>query len=330
MRWSASFVLAGLIALSVQAQSPILNGPSLGFTSENGGTAIRPIIGIPGASLFADRLPLETEFRGAVIAPMQNYAIALRIADGKAVVMDLRSNVPVLRTVEGVRGGGDLIAASPTGSVAAIYDHATKTVQVIDHVPEAPAVIRLFDASRIPGRARSITVNDDGTVLLARFADDESGSLWVMDSSGASSQIPADRASAVAFFPNSSNAVIADDASLSAFVLLDAARAATRVPLISAIDGISTFSSAIVSDDSRRVFFTDASSGNVILVDMETRRSTLLSCDCRATGLSRLKGNFIFRLNEPSGDPTMVLDASTSEPRIVIIPPSASAGPGAQ
>ena len=46
-------VFAGLIAAGAQAQSPVVNGPTLGFTSEAHGTAIRQIIGIPDRDLAA-------------------------------------------------------------------------------------------------------------------------------------------------------------------------------------------------------------------------------------------------------------------------------------
>src|SRR5262245_51467250 len=63
MRFLASFLCMGLIAGSLQAQSPTIIGPALGFVPDLGGTGIRPILGIPGASLLVDRLQLETEVR---------------------------------------------------------------------------------------------------------------------------------------------------------------------------------------------------------------------------------------------------------------------------
>ena len=57
MRFLKTLICIGLIgaltdAVSLQAQLPFLSGPTLGFTPENAGTAIRPIIGIPGRIHF--------------------------------------------------------------------------------------------------------------------------------------------------------------------------------------------------------------------------------------------------------------------------------------
>jgi hypothetical protein len=55
-----------------------------------------------------------------------------------------------------------------------------------------------------------------------------------------------------------------------------------------------------------------------------------VSCHCKPTVFSPLKGVSLFRLNGLSNGPMMVLDASTSNPRTVIIPldPDVFAGKG--
>jgi hypothetical protein len=310
----------------LEAQSTYLAGPSLGFTPDNSGTAIRPIIGIPGASLLADRLHLDTEIRGALISPKQNYAIAARTEDARMVIIDLLGGGPgpVIYAAWYSRPGADLMAISPSGLAAAAYAHDTKTIQVTVNLLTAPEVIREFDATQIPGRATSIAISDDASLALVRFVEEDRAVLWVLNSAGAALPIAVDQPSAAAFFPNSVNAIVADDASGSAYLFLDVANAAIRIPLTSPEDGTRSFAGAAVSDDGRHAFLSETTSGNVTIVDMETYQSTILSCQCQSTGLYRLKGSSVFRLNETSSEPMMVLDASTSEPRIVLVPPRAS------
>ena len=309
---------------SLEAQSHLM-GPSLGFTPDNSGTAIRRIIGVPGASLLADRLQLETEIRGALISPKHDYAIAVRTEDAQFVVIDLRAGSPTVEPPAGSHAGADLMAISPAGRSAAAYAHDSKTIQVIGNLPAAPELVRELDATQIPGRATSIAISDDASIALVRFVYEDRAVLWVINSAGAALPIGVDQPSAAAFFPNSANAIVADDASGSAYLFLDVANAGTRIPLTSpATGGMRLFSSAAVSDDGRRVFLAEVNSGNVAIVDMETLQSTVLSCQCQATGLYRLKGTSVFRLNETSREPMMVLDASTAEPRIVLVPPRAS------
>src|SRR5215475_4643389 len=114
--------LAVLAATHVHAQSSTINGPLLGFTAALGGTAIEPIMGVPGASTLASPLALDAGISGTVIAPSQDYAIAFRAADSQVVVVDLIS--AQMTPVAGVTS--DLIlVTSPSGSAAAIYDAGT-------------------------------------------------------------------------------------------------------------------------------------------------------------------------------------------------------------
>ena len=101
-----------------------------------------------------------------------------------------------------------------------------------------------------------------------------------------------------------------------------------QVPLVSAINGMAGFSSIAASDDGGRVFLEDGQSGNIAIVDVQTRTSVVVACGCRPTGFYHLKGNSIFGLSEASQQPIRVLDASSRVPRIVFIPPNRSAVTG--
>jgi len=310
--------------LRLMAASQFIGGPVLGFIPDDGGTAIRLVVGIPGASILGQRLELDVDIRGVTISPKQDYAIASRVADAQTVVIDVAADPPVVTPVTGAHPGAELVAVSPTGSVAAEYDHVSGTIQVIGGLPRSPAVVAEFDTSLMSGRATALTVSDDGTIALMRVVDSDNAGLWVVGSSNGPWRISLDRPSAAAFFPNRRDAVVTDDATRSAFLMRDIDHAGTQVPLLSAADGIETFSSVSVAKDGRRVFLADASSGVITTVDVETRTPILASCQCRPTGLYRLSGDSIFRLTESSGEPMMVLDASSSDPRISIIPPAAS------
>jgi hypothetical protein len=317
--WSIS-VLGGPLLLAVPQ---FIGGPILGFIPDAGGTAIRPVIGIPGASVLGERLALDADIRGAIISPKQDYAIASRAADAQTVVIDVAADPPVVTPVTGTHPGAELITVSPTGSAAAEYDRASETIQVIGGLPHSAAVVAEFDTSFIPGRATGLTISDDGTIaLLIKVVDSDDVGLWAVGSPSGPWRIPVDRPSASAFFPNRRDAVVTDHATHSAFLMMDIDKAATLIPLLSATDGVEAFSSVSVAEDGRRVFLADARSGVITTVDLKTGTPIQLSCQCRPTGLHRLSGKSIFRLTERSGEPIMVLDASSNDPRIGIIPPA--------
>src|SRR5262245_21689138 len=202
MRILQGFLFVSLAVLggtNVHAQSSTINGPLLGFTAALGGTAIEPIMGVPGASTLANPLPLEAGLFGTVIAPSQDYAIAFRASDSQVVVIDLLSGqaTPVASVKSKL-----IITTSPSGSAAAIYDPGTASIQIIRNPRQSLRVAQRFDSSNIPGKASSIAVSDVGSVVLARFVDSGTSGLWMMNSSGAVQRLPIDQPAAAAFFAN--------------------------------------------------------------------------------------------------------------------------------
>lgn len=324
---SVCFIGTVIATGNAQGQS-IINGPMLGFTPDATGAAIAPIIGIPGASLLANPLELGMAIRAAAVSPRQTYALAVRAGDGQPVIIDLAGGTPIT-PVPGTYNEPEIIALSPTGSSAAIYDGGSRSVEIVGNLPKDPQVIHEFDASSIPGGATSLALSDDGSVALATFAESDRTSLWMMDSTGAVQRLPVDQPAGAAFFPNRNDAMFGDDSNHTVFIATDAGRTAAPLPLVSGLDAMSSFSSVTASDDSSRVFLADTNSGNIAIFDMESRTAVVLPCGCQLTGLHRLNGNSVFRLNDASAQPIMLLDAGGIEPRIVIVPPNTSSGWGA-
>ncbi len=329
MRLLENLICLGLIGAvgavaNVQGQTRAVNGPTLGFTPNISGSAISPVIGIPGASLMTDHLALDTEIRAARVAPKQNYAFALRNDDAQPVAIDLTGALPQTVVISGARPAPALIALSPSGSAAAMFDAESKTIQVIIGLPRSPQIVHEFNLGTDAVRATSLHVSDDGSVALIKLMGVDGTGLWALSASGSFSRLPIDQPSAATFFTNRNDAIVSDNASQSAFIIMDAGGAATQVPLTAAIDGMQTFSSIAASDDGSRVFLADANSGNIALVDVQTRRATVIDCGCQPSGFYRMNGKSVFRLMDASASPISVLDASGSQPRIVFVAPNPS------
>src|SRR4029077_13638847 len=120
------------------------------------------------------------------------------------------------------------------------------------------------------------------------------------------------------FIPNRHDVAVSDDATRTAYLMLDIDHAASQISLASAGEGVESFSSIAVADDGLRVFLADAGSGVITNVDLQTQTPILISCQCQPSGFYRLSGNSVFRLTEPAGGPIMILDASSSAPGISI------------
>lgn len=314
----ASAVVAGA------GPSDPIRGPVLGFTPNADGTILWPLLGIPGASLLGSRVELGTAIEGAVVSPRQNYALAVKRENGQVVLIRLASNPQDMSPLTDPRPGRTTIAISPTGSATALYDGDSRMLQAFRGFPDTPEIVFQIDTSSIPGRAVTLAVSDDGSTALAGFEDSGRDSIWVVSAAGARF-VSQSRAASLSFLVNQHDAVVADGRSDEAYLLHQLDQNPSRTPLFSAGDGIEGMSGAAVSDDGRYAIVAGASSGTVGVVDLQQGGRTILTCNCRPTGVHRLTGTAIFRLNEPGDTLVTVIDISSGKPRILVVPPAPGA-----
>jgi len=305
---------------SAQDPVPVITGPVLGFVQDSAGSAIQPILGIAGASILGPWIPLGADIRNAVLSPNHDYAVAVRGDNAEVVVIQLGSNAVTVNSLDQVRAGVDVIAISPMGTATGLYGNDSKIFQSVVRLSDTPEVIFEFDASGIPGSLRGMAVSDDGKLALLNFADGGSAELLLITSNGLQWLVPANRPSAQSFLPGRHDAVIADDGTQEVFQLLNADQAAARVPLVSFGDGFDAISAVSTSADGQRVFVTSAHSENVTVLDLQTMVSGSVPCGCQSSGLQRMKGSEIFRLSDASAGPIALLDASSSQPRVILVP----------
>lgn len=318
--WSAVAILCFGIAAFGQDEPPLINGPILGFVPDASGAAIQPIIGVLGASVVGPPLLLDSEIRNAVISPKQNYALATRGDNAEVVLIRLGLDSVTMTSLDRFRAGADLIAISPSGSAAATYTHDTKVVQSITGLAQAPEAGFEFNASDIPGRLQAMAISDDAALALLNFTTGNDSTLWVVNSTGSRWLLPAQHPSAATFLAGRHDAVIADDAAREVFLIRGVDQEASRIPVASFGDGFDRIAGVAASADGLRIFITSTKSETITLVDLETSLSTALPCHCVATGLHPLKGTSVFRLSNPSDGAVAVLDASSAEPRIIVLP----------
>jgi len=317
--WAAPAVLYFGIAAFGQDPTTSINGPVLGYIADSKGSAIQPIRGILGASAVATPLPLDSEIRNAVVSPKNDYVLANHSESGETVLIRLGLDSMTMNSLDGVRAGANVIAISPSATAAAIYGR-DRIVQVLAGLPDSPQIVFEFDASDLAGHLRSIAVADDGTLALLNVAALDNSTLWAVSVNGSRWALPAQRPSAASFLAGRHDVVIADDAAQEVFLLSNVDQEASRLPVASFGDGFNAFSGVAASGDGLRIFISSRKSESITIVDLESGVSSVLACNCLSTGFKPLKGTSIFRLSDPTDGPVAVLDASSAEPRIIIVP----------
>jgi len=211
-------LITSVSVAALSAQSELLVGPALGFSPNADGTAVWPIIGIPGASLLGRRLVLGVEISRAEVSPRQDYLVAIRTEDGQPVISRLSAGTAAPVAIEGTRRGETVFAISPSGPALGMFNQDLKILQVLRGFPAAPELVFEFDASNIAGRVTALAVSDDAALALLGVSRDGIDSLWVVNASTAGFIAPS-HASSIAFLANRHDAVFADNASGLAFLL---------------------------------------------------------------------------------------------------------------
>jgi len=318
--WIATGLLLALPAFYVAAQNgSSINGPSLGFVTNDKGTTIWPLLGILGAAVPGQPLELSESVRDAAISPQQDYALATSMATGQPIIIRLDAADTPSAPLAGSRLHSALIAISPTGSGAALYDKSARVLQLVSGLPASPQIVYELDISGLDGDMQDLAVSDNAGVALV-VVGNESRTLWTIQGNGSLSSVNAIRPSRLAFIANRTDALIADDATQEVFLLQNLDQAPVRMPGIVMRDVDRQFSAISASRDGRSLYVAQDGSENISIIDLQTRETTVLSCHCRPTVFSPLRGTSVFRLNGISNGPITVLDASTSSPRTLFIP----------
>jgi hypothetical protein len=278
----------------------------MGYWVDTETSQLRPVNGIPGAAVIGAALAGETRWAQFESARNGNWGVGI-LADDRAVVfLDLSGTEA--RQIGRLEGPpADQVALSPKGRYAVVS--AAGRVRVVGPLPGAAEV--KWEA---PAQAGNIpAVDDEGTRVLIAGSD----GLYSLRQGDAAPVLlaPGVRATALRFLPARSEAVFVDGAAAW---------------MIGPDDGSSP---ALLRDDLAGAFaLADDGQGALLvalpnavaLVNLTTRETRRIECECTVALLAPMLNHSAFRLNEPGAEnAARVLDLGPSEPRMLLLPPPA-------
>jgi hypothetical protein len=308
------FLFSWITSSCAYAQNAAVAVPGMGFAFDSSQSAIRPLHGIPGAALLGAPLDLGFPVVSAVIAPRQDFAIAVLSAESPRVV-PLSGNGSA-SSLTGAMAAPDRVVFSPSGGAAVLVSNQDSgRMQVVAGLPGNP-VVEEIDISTLATPFGAIAVSDDGQTLLIAEASDNH--MWLFNSSRTKQIVPlAGLGTVLAFRGNSHDAAaMLQTGDLYLLQNLDQAPA-----LSSVLPGGDLTARPVglwVSPNGNRAY-SASSNGNIAAVDLASGTPQSISCQCSPTGIQPLRSE-LFRLTDVSGRPVMVLDASASTPRVWFVP----------
>lgn len=309
IRTSRFLVLGCAAAFLLPAQPGRVAGPSSGFVFDRSSTALRPIRGVPGASVLGDPLQLGFDVASASIAPGQDSALVVA-ADGGLHFVRLSGEGAIERAFDGLPGTAERMAFSPSGTAAAIY--AAGRTRLLTGLPDAPAVAGSLDLDSAPS---SMAVSDDGNYLL--FA--AGGPIRLLGTAGDNRKLmDAGEGALVAFASRSHDAAVSDPVGAGLVLFRDLTGASRQTTVAAPDDATASPVGLAFSADGRKLFLASAAARSVVVLDLQSGDRGAIACGCRPDSLVSMGS--LFRLSEAGPEPVWLFDAGAAEPRIVFVP----------
>jgi hypothetical protein len=312
------FLLLGFALLQSHAAETGLTGPVLGYVFDPA-NGLQPIRGISGALTVGAPLDLPDNLGKLVVAPRQDYALAIAASDSH--VLRLEPGLAIENLGLAI-GATDVIALSPAGTAAAFYDREKNRIQVIAGLPSKGRIAREFELSAFPGALASLTVDDSAEAVVVGFSGVANDAIVALGVDGSVRTLTGARsASASCFLSGTRDVLIADGPASRVYLLKDVT--GTAEPLLLAEDTTTFVDPAAVaaSKDNKQAFVVSSGMPGVARIDLAGGGVTFTPCNCAPSQLTPLSGKAVFRLTEPSSEPMWLFDADAAEPRIVFVPP---------
>ncbi|HMD70032.1 MAG TPA: hypothetical protein VKF41_01740 [Bryobacteraceae bacterium] len=311
-----AFLLA-VSAVPLCGQPGQVGGPVVGFVFDGSAAALRPILGIPGASTLGAPLDAGFGMSWAVVAPRQDSAI-VSDSSGALHLLRLGSGIAEVRCSACPATAGAAVF-SPSGTAVALYEAGR--VQILTGLPDAPVpganfeVVRPSRAARGGAPAPGMALSDDGAWLLVSAP----GSADLLAANGGPRQLLRTGAyPLVAFAAGGHDAAVADPGRGVLTVIRDVAGASVEQSLI-ALGGIRHARALAFSGDGARLFLAIPAEQSVSAIEIASGTVKTAACDCSPALLTAM--GKVLRLNETGAGPLWLLDGeAAAEPRLVFVP----------
>ena len=304
--------LASLAAVLEAQPQGTISGPVAGYVFDKAAHAMRPVLGLPGASLLGRPMNWRYRVDQAFIAPKLDSAVGVT-AEGAFRLFRMRDGIVTEMAVGGLAPAGSpySVAFSPSGSSAALY--GGNRVQLVSGLPDAPVLGGSIDLTAA-GLPSALALSDDARTLLVSV----NNSIRFFESYADMGKLIDTAPGALVAFAAGGHDAAAADAGAGVVLFHDLAGAGTSQVIAAPDQNGAAFSALAFSADGKTLFLASAAAQGVTQLDLAAGSRNRIPCGCSPTVLARM--GRVFRLTELTADPLWLLDAPESTPRVVFVP----------
>lgn len=294
-----------------QIQSPIV-----GFVSAAGGSELRAIEGVPGASTLSAPLAVPAEVTSLHFAPGQKYALAEQ-AEGASLGLTAFSGAQPAALVQ-IPGGiskPEVISFSPHGTAAALYSGSEGRLQVLTGLPDNPQLTRETTSGELPGAVRLLAIADDGVTLLAGTANN---AVYLLAGTEPQMLESVTDLGGMVFTPKS-NDVLIFDRGAGTLVLMDGVSGArSKRMLAGGLTGLT--SNVTLETDGRRAVITTSSANHLWEVDLQSQAVQEVQLPTAPAMLEPLRLSGHYLLAWKPGQPAWILNTNQEKGAVYFVP----------
>jgi hypothetical protein len=308
---------------TVLPQSQPASGPVLGYVLDPAGQSLRPVQGLPGASILGTAVisaPQGTVFIASASSGVSGAAIFL---DANGGVYQSSLTGGKLIKVASIAGANS-VAMSHSGAYALVTGKSAagaNITSVIAGLPQSPSVRTLNVSGLTP--ILGYAISDTGTVALATGSGQSGATVVAFVGQAPAAQVAALQGfGGVQFVPNSDELVVADAGS-GALTAISNVSTAPSPAVLSAAGGITAPLALDVTPNGRWVVVANHA-GDVLRADLTGAvAATKLHCSCSPNEVLAFTGSTTgttLRLVTAGGGPLWIVDAGVATPRVLFVP----------
>ncbi len=302
------------------AQSQPASGPRLGYVWDSASQSLRPLQGVPGASIVGV---------ATVTAPAQGpgyISTASSAVSGWALFLDATGGVYQSALTGGpltkiaMLPGANSLVLSHSGTYALVTGKSASGAPFAASFSGLPATpsVRNLNVSSFPSILGG-AASDTGTVAFATGSGSGGVSVVALVGLGAGAQVATVEAfGGFQFVPGSDELVVADGGS-GVLTEISHVNATPTSAVLSAAGAISAPVAMDITSNGRWTVVANAK-GDILRIDLTgVAAATAVRCSCAPSQVVALNGNAVHLVTAGEG-PLWIVDAGNSVPRVLFVP----------
>lgn len=305
--------LLPVVPPATAASSNVPSGPILGYVFTASDGTLRAVLGVRGsARVSASIVPAGVYVAGD--ASTASSAGLLEDEAGSLFAFNLPQSQPI-HVADGLISRVQ-IAFSASGETAIAYGAGSSSVTLVTGLPGSPVAQKI----PVPSAAQVVSgvVSDKGTVVLVMQG--ASVAVGTLSANGGFSKFASPSAvPGLNFLPGADDLLIADGGANAVSLIRNVSSSPASQVLT--VAGLNKPVAIAASKDRKWAGVVNGGDSNILRVDLASGTAvSKVVCDCKATQLSSLAGNGLFRVNPLGTGPLWTVDLAGVTPELLFVP----------